>query len=315
MKSPSPPAASTALHTSVEALPAGTGAAPMDPAALLNAMRELLQPLAQLAVGQGVLLSTVEEMLKTAFVNAARDAHGKAGSERVVSRISTVTGLNRREVTRLLQADTSAVEPKPSPATRVFTRWLSDPAWKSASGEPLALPRQGTAPSFEALAQSVTRDVHPRSLLDELCRLGLAQLDGDTVHVTSRSFVPKGDSARMLGFVASNVGDHLRASIANVLADTPPHFEQAIFADGLSAASVQAAHELVRTQWKGLLAATVPTLQKMIDADQAAGNAADQRVRIGLFSYAAPNGAAAQPAPAPAAPRVRKTRVSPRKSP
>ncbi len=315
MKSPSPPAASTAVHSPVDPLPASAGAAPMDPAALLNALRELLQPLAQLAVGQGVLLATVEEMLKSAFVDAARDAHGKAGSDRVVSRVSTVTGLNRREVTRLLQAQASVVEPKPSPATRVFTRWLSDPAWKSAAGEPLPLPRQGAAPSFEALAQSVTRDVHPRSLLDELCRLGLAQLEGDTVRVTSRSFVPKGDSARMLGFVASNVGDHLRASIANVLADTPPHFEQAIFADGLSAASVQAAHELVRAQWQGLLAATVPTLQKMIDADQAAGHATDQRVRIGLFSYAAPNPTAPRPAQPAAGPKVRKTRVSRRRSP
>ena len=315
MKSPSPHAASTAVHSPVDPLPASAGAAPMDPAALLNAMRELLQPLAQLAVGQGVLLATVEEMLRAAFVEAARDAHGKSGSDRVVSRISTVTGLNRREVTRLLQADTSVVEPKPSPATRVFTRWLSDPLWKTATGEPLPLPRQGAAPSFEALAQSVTRDVHPRSLLDELCRLGLAQLDGDTVRVTSRTFVPKGDSARMLGFVGSNVGDHLRASIANVLADTPPHFEQAIFADGLSAASVQAAHELVRAQWQGLLAAAVPTLQKMIDADQAAGNATDQRVRIGLFTYAAPTDAAASRAQPAAAPTARKSRVSPRKSP
>jgi len=32
---------------------------------------------------------------------------------------------------------------------------------------------------FEALAQSITRDVHPRSMLDELVRLGLVQHDED----------------------------------------------------------------------------------------------------------------------------------------
>ena len=115
MKSPSPHAASTAVHSPVDPLPASAGAAPMDPTALLTAMRELLQPLAQLAVGQGVLLATVEEMLKAAFVDSARAAHGKSGSDRVVSRISTVTGLNRREVTRLLQADTSVDEPSRHP--------------------------------------------------------------------------------------------------------------------------------------------------------------------------------------------------------
>ncbi len=212
----------------------------MDAAALLNAMRELLQPLAELAVAQGVLFATVEEMLKTAFVAAARRAHGMADSDRVVSKISTATGLNRREVTRLTQAETTTPAPKASPATRVFTRWLSDPALKNVDGAPVALPRLGAAPSFESLANSVTRDVHPRSLLDELCRLGLARLDGETVHVTTTTFVPKGDSARMLGFMGSNVGDHLRAAIANVVAEKPPHFEQAIFADELSHASLDA---------------------------------------------------------------------------
>jgi Family of unknown function (DUF6502) len=281
---PSPPAQS----------PAGVPAAPMDPAALLNAMRELLQPLAELAVGQGVLYATVEEMLKTAFVSAARHAHGMAQSDRVVSKISTATGLNRREVTRLTQAESTIAAPKASPATRVFTRWLSDPALKGTDGTPRALPRLGAAPSFEALANSVTRDVHPRSLLDELCRLGLARLDGETVHVTTSTFVPKGDSARMLAFMGSNVGDHLRATIANVIADKPPHFEQAIFADELSHASLDAVRELVRTQWQTLLAGAVPTLQRLIDEDQAAGVPHDQRVRIGLFSYTEPMAAAEQ---------------------
>ena len=39
---------------------------------------------------------------------------------------------------------------------------------------PRALPRVGPAPSFESLAQEVTRDVHPRALLEELLRLKLA---------------------------------------------------------------------------------------------------------------------------------------------
>ncbi len=313
MKSPFPPADKDAAPGAGTDAPGGVAAPGLDPAALANAMRDLLQPLAELAVGQGVLLANVEEMLRAAFVNAARSALGRTGSERVVSRVSTVTGLNRREVTRLIQADTNDVQPKPSPATRAFTRWLSDPELKSASGDPLPLPRLGATPSFETLAQSVTRDVHPRSLLDELCRLGLARLDGDTVHVTSRTFVPKGDSVRMLGFVSSNVGDHMRASIANVLADKPPHFEQAIFADGLSTASMVAANDLVRTQWQSLLAATVPALQKLIDDDQASGRPTDQRVRIGLYSYGEPVDAVARRNPVGRASPARKTVASKRK--
>ena len=147
------------------------------------------------------------------------------------------------------------------------------------------MPRTGPAPSFEALAQSVTRDVHPRSLLDELCRLGLARVEGEIVHLVRDSFVPSDDGARMLGFLGTNVGDHLRATVANVLARDPPHLEQAIFADELSAASLAAFRQLMQAQWKALLAATVPALQALIDADRAAGRTADQRVRVGLYTF------------------------------
>jgi hypothetical protein len=45
---------------------------------------------------------------------------------------------------------------------------------------------------------------------------------------------------RLLGFLGDNVGDHLRAAVANVLGDTGLHFEQAVFADGLTAQAIAA---------------------------------------------------------------------------
>ena len=275
---------------------AGGAAAALDPAALTQAMRQLMEPLAALAIARGVPFITLEDLLKTAVVDAARSAHPSLPAHRLVSRISTATGINRREVTRITQTRDEAPAVRRSPATRVFTKWLADPSLTMGDGTAMALPRQGPAPSFEALAQSVTRDVHPRSLLDELCRLGLARLDGETVHLVGGAvFVPEGDAARMLGYLGSNVGDHLRAAVANVVSDKPPHFEQAVSADGLSPESLLAFEQIVRIQWKALLAATAPALQKMIDDDRAAGRADDGRVRLGLYSYSERPPFAAEP--------------------
>lgn len=265
-----------------------TGPASLDYASLTEALRTLMQPLAALSVARGMPFATVEELLKTAFVDAARTAHSHAAAHRMVSRISTVTGLNRREVSRLTQAGSSGAPRRPtrrSPATQVFTRWMAEPSLKTAKGKPLPLPRQGPAPSFEELARSVNRDVHPRSLLEELCRLGLVRIDGDTVHVVRETFVPKADTDRMLGFLGSNVGDHLRAAVANVLSDPPPHLEQAVFADELSQASLDDIREVARTQWQALLQATVPLLHRLIEADRTAKRTQDQRVRIGMYMF------------------------------
>jgi hypothetical protein len=283
--------------------------------ALLAASRALLLPLARLLVARGVPYAQAEESLKTAMVQAAQEAHPDGLPHRLVSRIATITGINRREVTRLTRLeDTPHAEPQRSAASQTFSRWRANPDYLDAQGKPLPLRRQGDAPSFESLARGVTPDVHPRSLLDELCRLGLARIDGDTVHLVRDSFVPSDDSERMLGFLGTNVGDHLRGAVANVLSQQPPHLEQAIFADELSHESLAAFGQLMRAQWKTLLAATVPALQQLIDADQASDRIRDQRVRVGLYTYhdTMPPASDKPPTPAPGkkragAPKRRRT--------
>jgi hypothetical protein len=244
-----------------------------------------------------------QELLKRAFVEAARATLPQQGT-RHVSRVATTAGLTRREVTRLMQDQPPARAQRPSPATQLFTRWAADRRLRDARGRPRTLPRQGPSPSFESLAQSITRDVHPRRLLDELLRLGLVSHNArtDRVRLLKDSFVPGDDDARLLGFVGHNVGDHLAASVANVLGADPKHFEQALFVNNLSAESVQAANKLVQAQWRALTAALVPELEAMLAADRRhrrrpASGAALRRLRIGLYAFeAAMPGTPAEPA-------------------
>jgi hypothetical protein len=255
--------------------------------ALARALQVLLLSLARLAVARGLPYATAEEMLKAAFVQAARDVQREPSAARIVSRISTATGINRREVTRLLARRRSAPARPRSLAAEVFAHWTTARAYRDRQGAPRVLPRQGEGASFEALAQSVTRDVHPRSLLDELVRLGLATHDTehDTVALVRDRFVPGADFARMLGFLADNVGDHLSAAVHNVLADGGPrHLEQAVFAHGLSAASVQRAYDELRAEWQGLIERFVPMLEGLIEQDDAA-RGPKRRLRIGLYGY------------------------------
>lgn len=263
--------------------------------ALQAALAGLLASVARLAVARGLPYAPVEELLRQAFVQAAADAHPGLPEHRKVSRISTTTGIHRREVTRLVQqaGSTAAAGPATSPAGQVFAHWRTQPAWRDAGGQPLVLPRLGPRPSFEALVQEVTRTVHARSLLDELCRLGIAQWDqaSDSVSLQSDRFVAPGDASRQLGFLGNNVGDHLRAAVDNVLAGAagapPSHFEQAVFAWGLSEASLAQVAPVVQAQWQALAAVLVPLLRERVAADATAPDEPPLpgRVRVGLFAY------------------------------
>jgi hypothetical protein len=258
--------------------------------ALLAAFRAVLRPLARLAVASGLPYARIDDVLREVLVEAASAAHATLPPQRRVSRISTTLGLNRREVTRLYRAEKTEASAPPSPATRLFLKWQADARFRDGAGDLVRLPRQGPGPSFETLAQEITRDVHPRSLLEELCRLGLARHDEaqDMVELIVEAFVPRGDRARMLGFLGANVGDHLEAAASNVLGDGREHFEQAIFADELSVESVREFRLTITRQWQTLRAAAVPALETLIDADRAAGRPQDQRIRIGLFSWTEP---------------------------
>jgi len=298
-----------------------TDPAQAEQAALQAALGGLLAQVARLAVARGLPAAPVEEMLRAAFVQAAAAAHPGLPEHRKVSRIATTTGLNRREVSRLvqLQASAAAKRPHTSPAGQLFRRWHDEPAWRAEDGHPRVLPRLGASPSFETLAQQVTRDVHPRSLLDELVRLGLVHWDeaADTVALAGDRFVARGDAVRPLAFLGDNVGDHLRAAVDNVLdgaaGEAPRHVEQAVFAWGLSAESLALLQPAIRAQWQALVQTLAPALRERVQADAATDPTPAGRIRIGLYSYH--EGAAAPPTgPAPAVrrrvprPANRKTR-------
>jgi hypothetical protein len=279
------------------------------------AFQRLLAPLARLALARGVTHASLEEWLKLALVEAADAQHAALPPHRRVSRITTATGIHRREVTRLVELLRAGSIRGLAPAARshaseLFHHWRTNPVYCDRKGSPAELPRAGDAPSFESLAHAITRDVHPRSLLDELVRLGLAALDHqrDTVRLVREAFVPQGDPGRMLRALGNNVGSHLDAAVDNVLGGDRRHFEQAIFADGLSEASMVEFRNLVRDQWQTLIAAMVPALEAMLARDQAAlasssddapSTAAHQFVRVGLYTHALPTSNAEAMASAP----------------
>ena len=104
--------------------------------------------------------------LKPVFLEMALAEVARDGAKLTDSALSLLSGLHRKDVRALAPvlkgtADPSAALGKPSPASQVATRWLTN-------GWPETLPVAGPAPSFEALARSVSTDLHPRSVLQEL---------------------------------------------------------------------------------------------------------------------------------------------------
>ncbi len=269
------------------------------PAAVLRALARVLRPVARLLIAGGVPFQAASESLKRAYVAAARRHFPE--DARSDSRLSLLTGLNRKEVRRLTTpvADEWGPESVTSFGAAVFAAWTVRPQWRDAEGRPRPLPRRGEG-SFVELVKSVTLDHRPAAILEELVRLGQAQVDEDgTVHACGDAFLSQREFSDRLGPLAENLQDHADAAVANVLAPSPAFLERSVFADALSAESARRLQEEARTQWKRLHDELIARADALEAEDRALGRPARSRVRIGLYAFSENEDAPAPPAPGP----------------
>ncbi|MBU2981863.1 hypothetical protein KO498_08550 [Lentibacter algarum] len=243
---------------------------------MLPMLDHILAPLARLLVARGVVFSDLVERLKGHYVQAATEqSEGKTTD----SRLSVMTGLQRRDIARLRAFEHK--QPKPNPLTRLVALWQSLPEY-SSDGAPKLLPRTGDAPSFESLARTVRQDVHPRAMLDALFASGTVKLSQDSVELVQTAYVPLAGSEEQLDYLAANVGDHLAAAADNVLAPHPPHFERAAHYTGLSEAQIKGLQSRYDAAQMALLEEIAQDAERL-KAQAPAGAA--QRFRAGGYFF------------------------------
>ncbi len=188
---------------------------------------------------------------------------------------------------RLREAQGDAPPANMGPVSRVIALWSSHPDWRGPDGAPASLPCRGAhGRTFETLVAEVSRDVHPRSVLDVLLDEGGAALseDGESVTLTADFYLPA-DRTRRLDYLGMNLGDHAEAAVSNVLApEAPPFFERAAHFDGLSPDSLAALDRFAREEQTRSLRRIAERAMALQEAD--AGKAqATGRFRAGAFVY------------------------------
>jgi Family of unknown function (DUF6502) len=265
------------------------------PTLVLQRVLHVLKPLVRLLLRNGVTYPVLAAALKTVFLDAARDELAQREMAQTDSALSLLSGVHRRDVRNLsaalADAPTATLVPALGPlgmAAQVVGRWMHDALLHDAQGQPLALQRSGQLPSFDSLVASVSSDVRPRAVLDELLRLGVVQEDGDTVRLVRGGFAPSQSFDETSALVADNLQDHAAAAVAN-LQDGGNFLEQAVFVDQLSDESVLHLHKLSGQLWRQALKTVMQEAQTRFDAD--AKLPPEQhlhRARLGVYFYSEP---------------------------
>lgn len=212
----------------------------------------ILRPLARLAISKEWLFPLVEHRLRHAYIEAAKSSEVGAVTD---SKISIITGLQRRDIARL-RSETAAPQNQRQPLAEIIALWWDDPAF-----DPKGIPIQGAGASFSTLARRVRKDVHPRTFLDVLIQNGAVSEIDEKVVLNTRSYQPLSGSDDQLAYLADNVGDHLAAAASNVV-NAAGNYDMGVHYKGLSSDAIKD----LDTHYRSRMTQTLQELDTMVRA-------------------------------------------------
>lgn len=254
---------------------------------VLDSVLTVLEPLVLLLLRHGISYVELAEQLKIVFLAQAMADSQRLGAKQTDSALSLITGLQRRDVQQLRPHAQQATRPQHLHHTvpaEVIGRWIGAhyPDELPYTGDELDL-------SFERLVRSVSKDKHPRAVLDELLRIGVVSMSEEmqVVKLSRKAFLPDEKSEAIQHLFRRTLGDHLLASVHNITDDQQPKFlEQAVFAHGLSAQSSVILHAYARKQWESMMQDFLKFAGSlcMVDADTPEPT---ERFTVGMYAYSA----------------------------
>ena len=182
-------------------------------------IRSLMKPIIMLLLRNGVTYKEFATLSKSIFVESASEEFGLRGRPTNISRISVLTGIDRKEVKRLKDALLSNETAEASARSmdrfsRILSAWHQNPDYLDQNRQPRLLEVEGDGGTFRTLVRRYGGDVPMKAVLVEMLRLNLAVMEGNKVKVLQRDYFP-----------AQNDPDALlrASSVIAELADTMYH--------------------------------------------------------------------------------------------
>jgi len=256
---------------------------------LSGSILKLLRPLVRLLLRYGISFGEFAELARWVFVDVADKDFSIDGRKQTVSRISVITGLNRKDVTRLKKLNIHADKGSPAGinrAGRVIFGWVHDKTYHASKGVPAALPLEGEEKSFAALVKQYSGDVPVRAVLDELLRIEAARKNEDnTVSLLTRAYIPKNIDAEKISILGADAAD-LISTIDHNLGDLKEHpfFQRKVMYNNIPAEAVAAFREASSAEAQTLLEKLDAILAEN-DRDYNPDVKGSGRKRLGLGIY------------------------------
>ena len=180
-------------------------------------IRLLARPLVRFCIRRSIKLQELYEAVKEAFVDCAKEELQRSGHEVNHSRLSVMSGMQRREIAKILEQSDDEKE-DPNLLRKIIGQWQGDKRFTSAKGKPRKISLTGKDSEFADLVRSVSQDLNPYTVLFELERIGAVRrsTDGEQLELAVEALSVGNDAARGVRLLAGDVDDITRAVEFNI---------------------------------------------------------------------------------------------------
>jgi hypothetical protein len=220
--------------------------------ALLSALETILRPTIKLLLQSGIGYSEFAAVAKSVFVQVATDEYKRRGRPANFSQVSAMTGISRKEVSKIRKPIyqkrwTPSMEA--SPVNTVLHEWHFDPEFSDGAGRAKSLQFEGPL-SFSTLVSRYVGDIPPGAMRSTLQKAGVLSQDPDGLLTIRQPFfyskVFNEDFVRGLAFSLSNLGStlvynaslHQRTDLSDEKKADMYRLERGVWSEHLSEAGV-----------------------------------------------------------------------------
>src|SRR5688572_6227964 len=168
----------------------------------------------------GISYSQFASVAKSVFVQIATAEYKRRGRPANFSQVSAMTGISRKEVSRMRKGDSEGrwtPSMEASPVNAILHEWHFDPDFSDGAGNARPLPFEGPG-SFSTLVSRHVGDIPPGAMRSTLQKAGLVTLKSDgLLSVSQPFFYPNTfdeDFIRIYAFTMSNLGSTIAHNAA-----------------------------------------------------------------------------------------------------
>ncbi|MEW6719045.1 MAG: DUF6502 family protein [Thermodesulfobacteriota bacterium] len=255
------------------------------------AILRLLTPLVRLLLRKGIPFRAFADLAKRVYIDVAQAEFGIPGRKQTRSRVSVLTGLSRKEVlrvARLPKPDDSQTEQSYNRAVRVLSGWIRDARYHDADGNPAVLAADGGMPSFASLVKEYGGDVPPRSVLDELLRVGVVeQGEPGRFRLLDRAYIPSMGEGEKIGILGTDVAALIETIDHNLGAEPgAAFFQRKTLYDNLPEEAVERLRREIASRAEKFLEQTDRRLaENDRDVNPAVGGTGRRKAGLGIYWF------------------------------